>query len=818
MKSKSRIVSLIVCLILIMHSVNLCAQTRTITGTVIDAVTGEPISGITISLKGINKAAVSSKLGIYSISVPDTMETISASDFTDMDILEIKQVSTDIMDIYMTKTKMADLSLQQLMNIQIITASNKTEKLSKAPATTIVITKKQISERGYKNMVEVLEELPGIDMSVSWGDTYFKDYWRGYRNAIGSPYLFMIDGVVFNHLYFNSTYIMAAVPLSNIEQIEIVYGPSSSVYGANAFMGVVNIITKKDIQGETAITGSVSSSIKSSGLADINIIHKIKKTRFSLTARYESADLNQMIDNNDFYWLQDKFLTDKKLWGEFVNNPKLGGKFSSPIKNSAIDFRIIHNSFELCAQYFETNTGYGTNYPADKMPPQNLWILPEFSIHGKYNYHFSNKFHSTTTMRYRTSNTSSESQDLEGYNITNTGASDIKIGGGTIITPGESIRILQLSVWQSLNSSRSISQDFDLDVNDKLSLKAGLTYEDKNLQKAYDVSGGALFFPDSLKNISDAYPEPLIAAYQSWNRINWINKGIYLQAKYEIVKNSILSAGYRIDHNSAYGTSNALRAGFIQKINNFNIKLLYGQAYQEPTPRSLYGGWLASGADLNLKPEKSQTTEIDISYSKPSVTNQLSFWIVNNTNTIVNVLGGARNIGERNICGIDYLLFVDVPLLKKPQLQLFYSYIIKEEESKFDAQGQKTGMGTIGDLSHHKLHFGVTSFITKDIVINFKGQYRGKADLVSTNPLKINDGYFVLDGNVTWTVVKGLAVSTKVTNILNTKYFQPGIREADSGNTGGTWNGRAWEGSSGWYNSLLPQPRRCIIFSLNFNF
>ncbi len=800
---------------------NVIFAQRTVTGIITDK-SGKSVSDAKISVKNTQVQTYTNVDGKYSIEIPEGNKTLEFSK-KGFRVREV-EVSGDVVNIMLTLISdvrdIFELSLEELMQVEVVTASNVKEKISDAPATTIVITKEQIQERNYKDLLEILQELPGIDMSIAWGDTYFKDYWRGYRNTIGSPYLFMIDGIIYNDPYFNRTTLMVATPLSNISQIEVVYGPASSVYGANAFMGVINIITKKQCEAEMNVTTNMASTTKGFTWLDMNIIHKTEKTTLSLTVRYEDGDLNQMINNDDFYWLQNKFLTDKKLWGDFVNNSKLGGTFSSPIKNTGIDLRFYRGGLELAAQYYENYTGCGSIYPADKTTPQSLWILPDYNFYARYRHDFSEKFHSSTMIRYRMSNLSSESQDLEGYNITNKGETDMTIGGGVIVKPGESARIVQLTYWQSLNSVRSIFQDFEWNVNNSLSFNAGLKYEDKNLQKAYDLNGGTLYFPDSLKKISNALPNSLPATLQSYNRINWIDRGIYLHGKYKLGENSVFNLGCRIDENSAYGTSPTFRAGFVQKIGKIYLKLLYGQAFQEPVPRNLYGAWVGSGADPNLKPEKSQTFEVNISYTKSSINNLLSFWWANNTNTIVNTTDGAKNLGERNVVGLDYLLQIEVPLFKKTNLQMYYSLILKEEEAKFGADNVKTGMGIIGDLSHHKIHFGITSYISKKLLINLKGQYRSEADAVSTNPLKTIPAYFVLDGNIIWKnfAVKGMGISLKVTNIFNTQYFHPGLRNADSGDSGGEWQGNAWQGSKGWYNSLLPQPRRMIILGMAFNF
>jgi iron complex outermembrane receptor protein len=49
--------------------------------------------------------------------------------------------------------------------------------------------------------------------------------------------------MVMNHLYFSTADVMVTVPLSNVERVEVVYGPASVVYGANAFMGVIYVVT-----------------------------------------------------------------------------------------------------------------------------------------------------------------------------------------------------------------------------------------------------------------------------------------------------------------------------------------------------------------------------------------------------------------------------------------------------------------------------------------------------------------------------------------------------------------------------------------------
>src|SRR5581483_9357657 len=125
---------------------------------------------------------------------------------------------------------LAGLSLEQLMVLPVVSVSRAAEPLGQAPATVIVLTRRDLEDRGYGDLSEMLDDLPGMDVVRPRGATLFKSYWRGFRNNVGSPYLLLLDGVVLNHLYFQTDDVMAALPISDIDRVEIVYGPASAVY------------------------------------------------------------------------------------------------------------------------------------------------------------------------------------------------------------------------------------------------------------------------------------------------------------------------------------------------------------------------------------------------------------------------------------------------------------------------------------------------------------------------------------------------------------------------------------------------------------
>jgi outer membrane receptor for ferrienterochelin and colicins len=126
----------------------------------------------------------------------------------------------------------------------VATVSKVDEPLREAPATVIVVTAAEIERRGYLDLEEVLHDLPGFDISRGNGDVYSNVYLRGYRSDRSDRMLFLIDGVEQNDLHSNTVYLSRQIPLSNVETLEVVYGPASTIYGANAFTGVVSVTTK----------------------------------------------------------------------------------------------------------------------------------------------------------------------------------------------------------------------------------------------------------------------------------------------------------------------------------------------------------------------------------------------------------------------------------------------------------------------------------------------------------------------------------------------------------------------------------------------
>ncbi len=146
-----------------------------------------------------------------------------------------------------------DMDLEQLLDVRIVTASKYSQKLSETASSVTVIDQQQIKQFGYRTVGDALRSVPGF--FVVNNRTYENVGIRGFDQSadFNGRMLVMIDGIRVNEAIFDSGFVGSELPLDIdlVEQIEVVRGPGSSMYGSNAFLAVVNVITRngKDLQG-----------------------------------------------------------------------------------------------------------------------------------------------------------------------------------------------------------------------------------------------------------------------------------------------------------------------------------------------------------------------------------------------------------------------------------------------------------------------------------------------------------------------------------------------------------------------------------------
>jgi iron complex outermembrane recepter protein len=137
------------------------------------------------------------------------------------------------------------LSVEELFQVQVTSVGRKAQQLSKAPAAAFVLTAEDIRRTGATSIPEVLQWVPGLTVEHLDGRSWIVSA-RGSARLYSDKILVMIDGrSLYTPLFSGVIWDSIDVPLEDIEQIEIVRGPGSVMWGPNAVNGVINIITRK---------------------------------------------------------------------------------------------------------------------------------------------------------------------------------------------------------------------------------------------------------------------------------------------------------------------------------------------------------------------------------------------------------------------------------------------------------------------------------------------------------------------------------------------------------------------------------------------
>ena len=146
---------------------------------------------------------------------------------------------------------LADLSIEELGNIQVTSVSKHAERLLDAPASIFVITGEDIRRSGATRLPEALRLAPNLEVARASASSYAISA-RGFNNTADNKLLVLIDGrVVYTPLFSGVFWDAQDVMLEDVERIEVISGPGAALWGANAVNGVINVITRRssDTQG-----------------------------------------------------------------------------------------------------------------------------------------------------------------------------------------------------------------------------------------------------------------------------------------------------------------------------------------------------------------------------------------------------------------------------------------------------------------------------------------------------------------------------------------------------------------------------------------
>jgi iron complex outermembrane receptor protein len=152
---------------------------------------------------------------------------------------------------------LTQVSIENLLNIEVTSVSKKEQKLSRVAAAVFVITPEDIRRSGSTNIPDLLRMVPGMDVAQI-NDNTWAIAARGLNGEFANELLVMVDGrAVYTPTTGGVFWDVLDFPLEDIERIEVIRGPGGSVWGANAVNGVINILTKKasETKGAMLVAG-----------------------------------------------------------------------------------------------------------------------------------------------------------------------------------------------------------------------------------------------------------------------------------------------------------------------------------------------------------------------------------------------------------------------------------------------------------------------------------------------------------------------------------------------------------------------------------
>lgn len=160
-----------------------------------------------------------------------------------------------------------NLSIEELMDIEVTSVSRRPEKLSEAPAAVFVITQEDIRRSGATSIPELLRMVPGVQVASidasKWAITA-----RGFNGRFANKLLVLVDGrSVYTPLYSGVFWDVQDMLLADVDRIEVIRGPGATMWGENAVNGVINVITKsaRDTQGGLVMAGGGKEEIGLAG-------------------------------------------------------------------------------------------------------------------------------------------------------------------------------------------------------------------------------------------------------------------------------------------------------------------------------------------------------------------------------------------------------------------------------------------------------------------------------------------------------------------------------------------------------------------------
>ena len=269
----------------------------------------------------------------------------------------------------------SDLSLEELLNVPVVTATRQAQKSSDAPATVYVFSEERIRARGYRNLEDLLEDVPEVEIQrKSNHETWNHISIRGI--AGNEKFIVLMDGIRVSSPTGDHHLVGTNYPLTNARRVEVILGPASALYGVDAFSGIIHIITRS---GEEVSGGRFTGSYgRFDTTADAFVIgSKVSKLSYALTGQLYHSDEPFFPDYypEEYDWYTTQYSNEGLVRLSPFAPPDVVLQvpirpYESPSDSNFIHARVSAGDFE--AGYMRNSETHSTS----------ISVRPEFTIYS----------------------------------------------------------------------------------------------------------------------------------------------------------------------------------------------------------------------------------------------------------------------------------------------------------------------------------------------------------------------------------------------------------------------------------------------------
>lgn len=711
------------------------------------------------------------------------------------------------------------------------TASGVNEAVIDTPGSMVVLRGEDFRRRGYDSLDDMLFGLPGFDTIRTAGTMETVTYQRGYRTPWTQRTLLLVNGKSDNNLWNHGAQLSRQYPIAAIDRVEVLYGPAGAVYGPNAFLGVVNVITRDSSRFEDGktyfeLSGAVGSF--STRNIDAAVGGRFGKVSFDIGLNYFESDEAGIEDYSDWGFSDPALLKDPSIWGVGIGegfDPVTGrfspvgdldvdgkvdadeslrgspiGEYADPTDNYGFTGELRFSGTTLGMFLWLTDEGYGPYYSFLDAQPNSLWSHESRQFYiEREDWVFQDQVKMETELVYRES----------------------RVGGEEW---GESFGgFVSLSDWNSFNRAWRAEQRFSFQKSQNLQVNGGWKFERKYLNRAYVLSNywdgvgvsvgdsrvqeaGSVSSENPMQRADDIDDRFVPDSNKSQtDDIGLFGQGIYDRGKFRF------NGSLRLDDNSVYGSELSPRGALIYHQNaETTFKLVYGEAFQEPSPKDLFGAFTGRASNEALLPETVQTMELMAILQHERFAHNFSLY----SSRFQNAIATGENVGDRNVLGFEYKnsFRVGNPIANSGAIsgEFFYTYTRAKSDQQYDnALGLWVDQrADQGDVAPHKINLNINVPVGKRLNANLSGLWVAQRRLFSENPLRADsnpareigreaEAFSLVDINLLYDL-GNYSLSFKVENLFEEDYLVPGVERASSGDDFSV-------DSDGFQNSLIPQ-------------